>query len=66
MMDIIACSGRVIEFYYIYSPLDFYQPKTFGGPQWSLPWSNPFYVATIVCFCGSMVLAPVFYAVIYK
>ena len=64
MMDILACSGRVNEFYYIYS--DFYQPKIFGGPQWSLPWSNPFYVATIVCFCGSMVLAPVFYAVIYK
>ena len=63
-MDISVCSGRVIEFYY--NPMDFYQSKPFGSPQWSLPGSNRFHVATMACFCGSMVVTPVLYAAIYR
>ena len=59
----LACSGRIHEFYY--NPLDFYKHETFGSPQWSLPRTNPFHLATMISFCSGMVVAPFCYGAIY-
>ena len=60
----LVCSRRNHEFFYNSS--DFYQIKVDSVGDWTLPGTNPFHLASIVCFCSSIVVTPVCYAVIYK
>ena len=59
----LACSGRIIEF--SYNSSDFYQVKA-HGVAWSLPVTNPFLFATIICFFSSIFVTPFLYAAIYR
>ena len=47
-------------------PQTYYQIKADVGTYWSLPVTNPFYLASMISFCSTVVVTPVCYAVIYK
>ena len=60
----LACSGRVLEFYY--DPQDFYLELVPGTSAWRLSFAHPFHALTLFFFCGSMVFAPLGYGMIFR